>query len=251
MNDFANIPLELCTYAIKEHSVTKVKLYVYLKTITPGHIKLQSDIVKKSCLDLQFKSAKTFYTNFNWLVDQGWITRFNNSDNYHVNNYAHLHKLLKFKSAWGAIYEPLDFINFKGFLAAVIITNYMRRKRGSDKRKERSKGRSDYKRIPTSVSYNLPVKYLAKALGMPPSSVFELYKLASQSDWLIIERTYTNLNLPLNQKEFIKEYSDLETHKIVVKNYSLCLQNPYIITSFIHLRRKRELRNFLSKLEKS
>jgi len=250
LKDYANIPVELCTYALKEHIVPQVRLYVYLKTIRDGNIKLHPDIVKRACKDLGNITPKTFKTHLNWLIANQWIVVNTKTNVHNIIGYDRLLVLLNFRSAWGALYEPLDFKNFKAFLVSVVVTNYMKKKRRMDKRGERSKGRSGNKRIPSSFSYNLPVTYFAQILNISKTSSCKLLQLANNSPWLEIKNTHSKLGLPIDEKELIKEYSDLEVNKIIVRDMQLCLQTPNLITSYIYLRRKRTLRKKVSEMEK-
>jgi hypothetical protein len=243
--DYINIPVELCKYALMEHNVNQLRLYVFLKSKCSGHIKLSKERILSYCKELGYKTPKTFKTNLNWLMQNKWITVNTKSGNYRIKGFVEIANKLNFVCIKGAIFEPLEFKNFKPFIIAAVITYYMILKnRYNKERSESLKGGSRLNRFKKPVFFSLPHTYLAKVLNCSKSTAEYYRSIAVKSMYIIPKSTFEKLDIPAKEVRLYKKYNDLICNIKLLKGKPHLQKNDKLFSSVI-LRTKKELKKNL------
>jgi hypothetical protein len=238
---YISIPIELCKYALTNHKVNQVKLFVYLKTICCGHFKLTDELIIKTCTDLGYKSKKTFYANISWLIRNKWITINSKSCSYRLVGLVQLSFKLGFHSVKGALFDPPIFSEFKPFLAAAVITYLMAYKSRIERLSEQKLGSSS-KSSRSPAFYTLPHAYLAGALDVPRSVAANYRYLAVKAKYIAVEHQFEKLNIPLSEKHLYKKYNTTRPETIRVRNKELYRQLPDRLISCIFLRTRQNFK---------
>jgi hypothetical protein len=188
---YTTIPAVLCEYAVVNRKISHLKLYVYLKHISSGHIRFESRLYAVWATDLQV-STRTVTNGIEWLKKNKWITVNNKSCSLRIIGYGQLCRKLKLNNSKAVKYDEDDFSKFRGFCCGAIITYYMRRKIFSDRKSKWPGPQMDgsstsHSRGPKGY-YNLPVRYLSKCLGVSAATANK-YKLAAiEAGYIIIKR---------------------------------------------------------------
>lgn len=242
-SDFLSIPVDLLIYALKYKNVNQVKLYIALKSLFNGQFKEDSESIQLICNTLDYKSKKTFYNNYNWLIRKRWVT--------FRNNYCIIKSFTKIRfktqsfSKRGVIFTPSnDLKSFRPFIYGAVITYFMKLKRAWERYSGTNKG-SPYKKYhPRSSSYNLPVTYLMKVLNISKGAASNYKSIAAESAYLSVRKDYDDLNISCKMLSNYKRFSgDNQINKLRLINGKLFRQNPDMITSDMIVKRKRSLRN--------
>jgi len=193
---YTTIPVSLCEYAVVNRKVNYLKLYVYLKYISSGHIRFDNRLYQVWATDLQV-STKTVINGIEWLKKNKWITVNSKRSGLRIISYSQLCKKLKLNNSKAVKYDENDFIKFRGFCCGAVITYYMRRKIFSDRKSKWPGPQMDGSRMSHSRGpkgyYNLPVRYLSKCLGVSAATANK-YKLAAiEARYIIIKRNIKSL----------------------------------------------------------
>jgi hypothetical protein len=207
---YTTIPVALCEYAVVNRKVNYLKLYVYLKHISSGHIRFHSCLYEVWATDLKI-SAKTVKKYIDWLIVNKWITVNSKRGSYRIISYKQLCKKLKLKNRKAVKYDENNFIKFRGFCCGAVITYYMRKKNFSDRKRKWPEPQMDgfsmsHSRDPKGF-YNLPIRYLCKCLGVSVSTANKYKQAAVEAGYLIIKRN-------------IKALCDDKGKKISKENFS-------------------------------
>ena len=96
------------------------------------------------------------------------------------------------------------------------------------------------------VSFNLPLDYLAKAIGMPKSTIQKMKSLARQNFFIEIENNFAESNLSLQELHNLRRFSGKTTElkKFVLKDRKVVEQLPDKILLNISFNTKRNLKSF-------
>ena len=241
------IPVELCKYALMEHKVNQLRLFIFLKTKCSGHLKLPKERIESYCKELSYKTPKTFKNNLNWLLKKEWITVNTKSGNYRIKGFVELSNKLKFSCTKVAIFEPMDFSKFKPFIIATVITYYMKLKSRYDKkRSECLKGGSRKYRFKKPAFFSLPHTYLAKVLNIPKSTAENYRFNAIKSKFIISKSDFEKLDVPGKEIKLFKKYHDNSSNLRVLKG-RLHKQKDNKLFSKIVIRTKKELKKKLKR----
>jgi len=203
---FTSIPTKLCEYAIVNRKVNHLCLYLYLKHNSSGYIEYGTQEYKSWANDLN-KSDKWIRTAINWLIKEKWITVNSKKKTYRIISYANLSKKLNtsFKSA--VIYETENFLGFKNFCCAVVITYHLKLKRWKDKeRRSVSKmgDASSNRYCYPKGFYDLPIRYLAKVLNLSDTTANNIKKNALKDNYIILKKQI-NIMTDVNGTKIKKE----------------------------------------------
>lgn len=239
---YLSIPVDLGRWALTNHKVNQVKLYIYLKTICSGHFKLSDELISCTCSELSIKSKRTFKSQFKWLIQKKWITVNSKKASYRIIGFPQLSSKLKFSSCKGALFEPMDFSKFKEFLIASVITYYMIRKSRWDIKSELHT-RSSRKYFFPPASYSLPHTYLAKILHASKTNAAHFRNLAIKSGYIKAKPKFVEIEIPKSEFRLYKKFNIDENQKFRVIKGKLYRQLNDELTSIIFLSTKKSLQN--------
>ena len=187
-----NVPISILIYALRHKQVSKVRLFLYLKSICSGHFLLSEEMIDEVCLALKWKSVKTFKANLSWLVRHKWITVNSKLNAYRIVSYKQLGRMIKSKINTSALMFEDDFNCFRAFMYAAVITWSMKAKTRIDRKSGRKKG-GPKKSFRYRDYFQLPVRYLAKILKVDLSSASRYKTQAKNAGFLDVKKQFENL----------------------------------------------------------
>ena len=241
-----NVPVELCRYALANHIVSQVRLFIYLKTICSGQFKLSDERIKNICAELNYKTPKTFKAHFAWLLKHKWITVNGKTGFFKIKGFIPLAKKLKFQSARGALFEPLDFSLFKPFIIAAVITYFMNYKSRNERLSECLTGRPKKYRL-SPAFFSLPHLYLAKVLNISKSLAATYRNQAIQAGFITVKRKLKKIEIPLPEAKNYKKYFASDDQHLKIIDDVLYEQKNDELISTVFLRTKKNLKKKFKK----
>lgn len=245
---YSTIPVLLCKYALINRMPNHLKLFVYLKYISGGHIRYNNCLIRSWATDLDL-NEKTVRKLVKDLIKQEWITVNTNRGSLRAISYNQLCLKLKVNPKSAAVYEPDDFKNFKSFCCAVVITYYLKVKYWNEKLRL-----SESKKVDSSMSNHsshlkgyktLPVRYFSKCLGVSDTTANNFKKLAKEGGYIEVKRQVINMTKKDGKKieksmlgVIVKSDLDLAPRIRIGKKY-IKKVDADLIKSFVKIKRKR------------
>ncbi len=242
--DYMNIPVAFCVYMLKTQKVKQFRLFIYLKTICSGHFKLSDSLIKKTCSELGYKSEKTFFVHLKYLVQKKWITVNSKSGNYRLIGYKQVANRLKVPTSKGGIFYPEYSKCFTGYIAAVVITFYIKYRSHNERRSALKKWSARKSRL--SASFILPHTYLAKVLKVSKTTAQRYRQCAIDTGLIIATKSYFKTYIPITEIHNYKKYSGVDPNTVRKIKKTIYVQQADKLKSLITLRKKRNIR-FVSK----
>jgi hypothetical protein len=241
-----NIPIELLVFALSKRKVSQVRLYLYLKSQCSGYLSWTPELKERIKKDLDIKESRTIDRNLDWLLKNKWIITNTKRGSIRIVSYLVLSQKLQFRSATGAIFETIDFQNFRPFIYAAVVTYYLQYKHRIAKQSERKKGRSI-----TNCSFrDMPAEYLANVLKLGKSTIVRYRQKAWDAGFIKMKHRYKPLLIPVGELAFCRIYGDEEAWQLVIHNNQVKIQLSNAITTCIHLRTKSGLKKHIHSTEK-
>jgi hypothetical protein len=235
--DYVDLPIDICSFAIKEKKYLPLKLFLYWKLTSSGHLRADANSMIETARSLNYKSKGQVYVARKWLLENGWITFNGNRNSIRLRRFDQIKKQYKFTSTVAAHIEMKDLMSLNGFLAAAVITywgKFYTGKRGQsapDLIKKGSSRKSD--RAPDS-HFICPNKLIMGKLSLPLSSASQLRRSAQKAGYLKLTRDYEKLPFNVNEAELLRKYAD-NSNRIRVRNNMLYEEKPSLIWSTIKL----------------
>jgi len=241
-----NIPIELLVYALSKRKVSQVRLFLYLKSQSTGYLPWTKQVKERVQKDLDIKDVRTIDRNLQWLLKNKWITSNTKRKSIRVVSYLVLAKKLQFRSATGAIFSTIYFINFRPFIYAAVVTYYLQYKHRLAKQSERKKGRST-----TNCSYrDMPAEYLAAVLHLGKSTIVRYRQKAWDAGFIKMKHRHKPLFMPIEELGFCRIYGDEDAWQLVIHNNQVKVQLSNAISTYVVLRTKPALKKYIRYLQK-
>jgi hypothetical protein len=241
---FLSIPMDILIFSLERKKVNQVKLFIALKVLFNGRfLKDDNETIQLICHTLGYKTPKTFYKNFRWLISHKWVTF--NKEYCIIKSSAKLRFKRQLYTQKGVEFESVvDIKTFRPFVYGAVYTYAMKYKRASDRYSGIDKGSPNSKKYHRrSSSYELPVNYLAKILNISKSTASTYKKVAAKSGYLVVKKNYTYLGIRIEDLNKYKRFSgDPQIHKLRVIKGELYIQESDKIWSDMLVKRKRNLR---------
>lgn len=238
------IPTQLCQFAFVNKFIRPFQLYIYLKSVGSGKIKITDDIKIEIGKEIGLGSKRAVSNNLHLLLARNWIGFCKKSRYYYIRSFDRVKKIEGFKRQTAAEFHFKDIKKMKAFLIAAVITKLINQQKRRERELERKKGRS----IPSSCDRQLyfPVANLAlsKILNIAISTAFEHKKIAQKAGFIKVKKEFVRCKLSdgkfvkATYKNHAKAANSKIAHKIRVRNNYLWIQQPDKILSKIRLKRK-------------
>lgn len=232
-----NLPVTLLAFSLSQKIVNQLRLFLYLKCISSGHIRLDKKCVARACNDLQIKSSKTFYKNLNWLITNRWITVNSKRKSYRLVSIDRLCHRFNLSSRTGVEVDISDLNNFRPLIYAAVYAWSIRKKNWIQRQPERKKGRS--RKSMLKIHGQLPNRYLAKILDLDHSTISRYKLSATQAGYLANKHNYESTELPEKFMYILKEGSPEDAHLFVMYQKIIHRQLCDSITAKIILKHRR------------
>jgi len=221
------LPSELSIKVCKERLWKEYQIWILLKAISNGHIRLRGDQIEFLSNYLRM-SEKTVRRKIKSLLGLNWIG-YNPTSKYYfirsIDTVRIIEKIAKRRAYW----LELKYINdIKGFCAATMITELIiSQKRKLSRRWAKKQGRQ----FKPPTFYKVSVKSLSKIFGLSQRNASVL-RQTSTVNFTEVRLNFKPLfhggkQLPCNQKYFIKHYlTNRELNRVRCIKRKLFIQFP-------------------------
>lgn len=195
---YTSIPVGLCQYCIYNRKVNHLKVYLYLKFTSSGHVKYTNshlDVAKEIAKYLHL-NEKTIKSCLNWLIQNGWITTYSNIKSLRIVSYSRLAQVYNIKTTCAVIYENETFEDLRNFCCAVLVIYYRNYKRWCDKKSVSKKGDARLRTNKKSKGYYpLPCSYLAKCLNVSKKTAHKYKRAAMEYGHIEVRKNLKTLSI--------------------------------------------------------
>lgn len=188
---YTTIPVGLIKVAIVNRKLNHLKIYVFLKCISSGHLSVKANSYKIWASEIGI-SEKTLKTCLDWMLKNRWLSFNSKIQSLRVVSYKQLKRKYK-KGFYTAIkFDRPDFKDFRGFCAAALIGFYRNSKKFSDKQNKVSgiingTPRKNTYALPKNY-YDFPVRFFAKCLGVSVTTAENLKKEAQKFGFISVRK---------------------------------------------------------------
>jgi hypothetical protein len=224
-----------------------IKIICLFETYSSGHIRFETRYYEVWGNDLGL-STRTIRTSLAWLIKNKWITVNNKKNGLRIISYFQLCRKLKVNEKNAVKYDSDDFIKFKGFCCAAMITFYIRKKTWiALKRRSGSKmddSNTSRKKCPKGFS-TLPVRYFATCMKITPSSANKYKRAAIEAGYILAKRQITTIKDEVDKKlewqkgiVFAKVNSEIAGRLRQGKKY-LKIVDADLLKSYVQAKSKR------------
>ncbi|TKG91610.1 hypothetical protein EYV94_21535 [Puteibacter caeruleilacunae] len=233
------VPIDLLLYSLRKRKVNQVRLYLYLKYIASGNIKLTNEVIDDICSKLDW-CKKTFEKHRQWLLRKKWISYNNRTKSLHIKGYKRI------ASKWYQHHNRSvkcrieDLINFRAFCCGAVIgwgSIYIK----SKKRASRKNFKGDLNKDAHHVKKvnELPNKLLAPILGLHYTTISKYRTLAEDHGYLSIKQNYKPSDWPKEFLAEVKEANPDKADRLKVRGGFIVEQLPSTIITDLTIKRKR------------
>ena len=200
--DYLNIPVDLIIYAIGNKITNPLRLFIALKSEYNGQLKVCKGTIENACCRLNYRSKKTFKSNFRWLLLNNWV--YSRKGYYILKSFQKLS--IPYTCSSGVLYyHDRDGRQFKNFIHATALTFLASKKRHSSKSSGLIKWRP-YMQLYYEMT--LPVTYIMKGLNVSKGTSFNIKKSAIQSGYVSFIKNCERTNIDSSTLKLYKKYSN-------------------------------------------
>ncbi|MGV0832835.1 hypothetical protein ACTS9D_11550 [Empedobacter brevis] len=244
---YTTIPIELCVYGLVNRKVNHLKLLIYLKSISSGHILFERIFFKTWSIDLGL-SHRTVENCFKWLMKKKFITVNSKTQSHRIIGYSQIHTKLNFNSKSSVIFELDDFENFNEFCISAVVGYLISKKKYLDKieRSESKMVDSNLNRSSYSKKmYPLPISYIAKSINVSKSTANNYLRIAEKKGFLKIKKRTSFLiddngnKIPSSNMNLIQGVNPKLFGRLRVKDGFIKVVDSNLIDSNLIGKRKR------------
>lgn len=121
------VPVELCRICIKERLTTGLQIYILLKAISAGHLKVNRTL-KLQMKQLFSVTERTINNNLQRLLERNWIGYNAKNNTYHIRSFDTIAVIEEFRSriagefkVTGIHFQQTDLTRMKAFAAGALV----------------------------------------------------------------------------------------------------------------------------------
>ncbi|MCW3789354.1 hypothetical protein [Plebeiibacterium sediminum] len=224
---YFSIPVELAYWAITNKKSRLVQVYLCLKALCDGKLKINSETQKCIANFIGVKSRQTISNHLNQLLELNWVGYNNKSGYYFIRSFGFVMNQLGFKRQTLAKFEIDDIKIIKAFFIGAIISDLIKKQKRQIVRTERLKGRFYQSRKNVASFYPIANIALAKILNISIYSAFKYKQLAKDCNFIEIKNNRRLLKINKNELWiYRKSIDEKESSKTRIINIS---DNQHIV----------------------
>lgn len=187
---YTTIPIGLIKVAVVNRKLNHLKIYVFLKCISSGHLSVKANSYKIWAKEIGV-SEKTLKTCLDWMLKNRWLSFNSKIQSLRVVSYRQLKQKYKKYFHTAIKFDRSNFIDFRGFCAAALIGFYRNSKKFTDRKNKVSGVINGIPSMNTSYPkkyYDLPVRYFAECLGLSVTTAENLKKEALKFGFITVKK---------------------------------------------------------------
>lgn len=249
-----NLPLSLCELAIRQKLVSPLRLYVYLKSICHGQIRLDGSLKNQIAQELNV-TGRTVNNLLKELQVRNWVGHNPESGYYFVRGFDWVRakeNLRGRRGVWVDVSKDLqNKQRFTAFVSGALIgqmanvSKYKMRER-EKQGPEHTKGSSNHRSC-TIVPSHFPVacKAVSKMLGVASSTASLMKEQAAEYGFIDVKKQWQRLALAGDPKvkdaDFASSYKAShpeEAHRVRIREGKVYLQETDLVLACLNYTKK-------------
>lgn len=237
-----HVPLWLVVYALKNNLISQLKIYLCLKWMCSGKLRKQDLDIKSMSNVVGIKTSRTIYQIIENLKARNWIGYNQKSEIYFVRSLDDVCKIENLPNKRSAVFRIEHLKNFKAWIGAVCYTYLYRKVKWSKHVGTASKMEKAKQPLHVAPPF-LEVSTIgfSKYFQVSKGQASKLKKAAKKANLLFIRKNYQPLEIPIEQKDHFKKYSDEHiSNRVRVVKEELVLQLPDLILPQIALSKRKK-----------
>lgn len=236
--DYLNVPVALCTYSLQQRKSNQVRLFLYLKSISNGYIKISNRHYVKATKELGV-CDRTIRNHLKWLIHNGWLIIDRQANSINIISFERLVKKLNLQSATGVLIYKSDLKDYKTIaIAAVVKYNLMRPKRRIPET-ELKMWSSQSPELPPYP--HLPNSVLSRIVGISQTTASRYKKQSKKAGYIEAKKIFTETGIPLSEISHLRQYGVYKPGKVRNIKNRVVIQLPDKIMCNLEFRIKKNL----------
>lgn len=230
------MPLAICQRVAQDQFFDEFQLFVYLKSICDGHLRISKHVIKSAAYTLECH-PKTIKRRLERLKQRNWIGTFKSGVNIlrGFNALFGVENMVPFRT--GVVFE-VKYLNLaKAFVVSGCI-GYMAKYQWIKERRRLREGEKilapHHPAVTLLPAHPVACRFIVGELGVSISTASEWKHLGEKAGFIKVEKRYTPAQI-----DRVKEYKRLElndAHKIVFWEGQYCFQEPDVITPLLNFK---------------
>lgn len=193
-----NIPMPLVCHALGNRFDRQLSVYVYLKSLCTGKLRLDPKHIEACAKELQV-STRTVRNAIKSLREHKWITLNPKNNLYYISGFRFIMKKYGYVGRTGVHMESKreDFKTFKEFLVAAKIKHLQNIKQVQEWKTRLAASNIAQAKKPSEIPFLLSNSLFSKFLGVSISKARTLKRKAREAGYITIKK---NTCVPVNLK---------------------------------------------------
>ena len=240
-NSYQLIPIELIIYSYRNKFIRPFQLYVFLKAISSGKIRLTKSDISHIAGLFGLKSARAITNNLKLLISKKWISYCNRSSYYFIRGYDKVGLLNEVNCLKRAEFDARKISEFKAFLGGAIISYLVNRQKWAKWLRERKNGRSLQSFHKPTIYFPVASLTLAKLLCISISTAFELKALAVRFGYVSVKKNFTHTGLTKSNLNQFKRTMPEIAHRVRIRRKKIVIQDTDTFCPGVRLKKRKKI----------
>ena len=243
-NDILLVPIDLCFYAVQNRCIRMVQVYVHLKSISSGKVRLDNSELKKIVKELGIRSTKTLKKWLEELITLNWVGHNRKSGVYFIRGFENIRAINEFDRTISAVFNN-PITQFRPFVVGAVIgylAHYQfRKKEFVRKRRRTNQNSNDSKRYQPVATIAL-----AKILGVSLRTAHQYKQLAFKAGFIDLKKNFEAAgSFKVNEVDLLRKYShSKEANAVRVVGNNLVKFKPDLIASNIRFKQRKKSKTY-------
>ena len=242
------IPVQLCEHVLKHKLNKPFQLYILLKSLCDGKMKIPKSEYPVLAAMLNRKSGKTINNNLKKLLALNLVGYSADSQYYFIRSLKHLQNQFNLDALTCAEFSISDIHRIQEFCLAAVAGHLVIQQKRKQWLFERKKWRSNQdSRSSSLLPYNQVTNtYLVKRLGISLQTAFSLKKKAHEAGFVEIKKHFKPLYRAVYDKwAFLKGNPEL-ANCVRVHDKMLYLQMPDELIPKLRFKSRKKIKTYIS-----
>ena len=238
------LPVQLCEHVLKHKLAKPFQLYILLKSLCDGKIKIPKSQYPVIAGLLNRKSGKTVNNNLKKLLATNFVGYNAKSEYYFIRGLDQLRKQLNLNARTCAEFDISKLFCLQEFCLAAVAGHIVKQQKRKQWLLERKKWRSNQRSHSSSPLpyFHVTNIYLSKMLGISLQNAFSLKQKAHKAGFVEIKKHFKPLNVAVYDKwAFLKGNPEL-ANRVRIRDKMLFLQMPDELIPKIRFKARKKIK---------
>lgn len=234
------IPIELCSFVLKNKLLPPFKVYILLKMTCSGKIRLNKDDKTKLSEFCGYKTKRSFDNQLRRLIDLNWIGQNYRSGYYFIRSFENLQRMYSLFKRTGFWFAIQDMRCFDAVIYGAVI-GYLSKYQGTKQRTDCERGRSNQTLCKSPGFYPVANIALSKILHISISTASLMKRKAEEGESIFIKRKRLILPATHNYLKQLERIYPKEYLKPIIINHKFYLRFPDLVKANLTYGRRKKI----------